>query len=74
MVWVELWIKLTMSTYSSSVSDRSSQEAWASKLNKSYYQDDQQIKFMHLQAEIDSLLMQLQNLKEQRLSSNSQEQ
>lgn len=63
-----------MSTCSSSVSDRLSQEAWASKLNKSYYQDDQQIKFMHLQAEIDSLLMQLQNLKEQRLSSNSPEQ
>jgi hypothetical protein len=62
-----------MSTCSSSVSDRLSQEAWASKLNKSYYQDDQQIKFMHLQAEIDSLLMQLQNLKEQRLSSNSPE-
>jgi hypothetical protein len=51
-----------------------SQAAWASKLNKSYYQDDQQVKFMHLQAEIDSLLMQLQNLKQQRLSSNSQEQ
>ena len=63
-----------MSTCSSSVSDRSSQEAWASKLNKSYYQDDQQIKFMHLQAEIDSLLMKLQNLKEERLSSNSQQQ
>ncbi len=69
-----MWIELTMSTYSSSVSDRSSQQALASKLNKSYYQDDQQIKFMHLQAEIDSLLMQLQNLKEQRQSSNSQEQ
>ncbi|OUL18989.1 hypothetical protein BV378_34130 [Nostoc sp. RF31YmG] len=63
-----------MSTCSSSVSDRMSQAAWASKLNKSYYQDDQQVKFMHLQAEIDSLLMQLQNLKQQRLSSNSQEQ
>jgi hypothetical protein len=62
-----------MSTYSSSVSDRVSQDAWASKLNKSYYQDDQQAKFMHLQAEIDSLLMQLQNLKEQRLSNNNQE-
>jgi hypothetical protein len=62
-----------MSTCSSSVSNPLSQEAWASKLNKSYYQDDQQAKFMHLQAEIDSLLMQLQNLKEQRLSSNSQE-
>jgi hypothetical protein len=68
-----LWIYLTMSTYSSSVSDRVSQDAWASKLNKSYYQDDQQAKFMHLQAEIDSLLMQLQNLKEQRLSNNNQE-
>jgi hypothetical protein len=62
-----------MSTCSSSVSDRSSQATWASKLNKSYYQDDQQAKLMHLQAEIDSLLTQLQNLKEQRLSSNNQE-
>ncbi|BAY26622.1 hypothetical protein NIES2100_64380 [Calothrix sp. NIES-2100] len=63
-----------MSTCSSSVSDRSAQDVWATKLNKSYYQDDQQVKFMHLQAEVDSLLMQLQNLKEQRLSTNSQEQ
>lgn len=68
-----MWIYLTMSTCSSSVSDRVSQDAWASKLNKSYYQDDQQIKFMHLQAEIDSLLMQLQNLKEQRQSNNNQD-
>ncbi|MBW4562474.1 MAG: hypothetical protein KME32_15245 [Mojavia pulchra JT2-VF2] len=62
-----------MSTCSSSVSDRQSQAHWASQLNKSYYQDDQQAKFMHLQAEIDSLLLQLQNLKQQRLSTASHE-
>ncbi|MDZ7960688.1 MAG: hypothetical protein RMY34_22870 [Aulosira sp. DedQUE10] len=63
-----------MSTCTSSVSDRATQELWASKLNKSYYQDDQQAKLMHLQAEVDSLLLKLQNLKEQRLSAHSQEQ
>ncbi|MBD2208804.1 hypothetical protein H6G27_02825 [Nostoc linckia FACHB-104] len=64
-----------MSTSSStSVSDRSSQELWASQLNKAYYQDDQQAKLMHLRAEVESLLLQLQSLKEQRLSADSQEQ
>jgi hypothetical protein len=30
------------------------------------YQADQQVKFLHLQAEIDSLLLQVQTLKRQR--------
>ncbi|WP_445249789.1 hypothetical protein [Microcoleus sp. OTE_8_concoct_300] len=30
------------------------------------YQADQQVKFLHLQAEIDSLLLQVQSLKQQR--------
>ena len=30
------------------------------------YQADQQVKFLHLQAEIDSLLLQVQTLKQQR--------
>ena len=33
---------------------------------KSPYQADQQVKFLHLQAEIDSLLIELQALKQQR--------
>ncbi|MEH2467810.1 hypothetical protein [Nostoc sp.] len=61
-----------MSTCLSSVSDRESQTNWVSKLTKSYYQDDQQAKFMHLQAEVDSLLQQLENLKHQRLADNDQ--
>ncbi|MEH2395296.1 MAG: hypothetical protein V7K21_27805 [Nostoc sp.] len=61
-----------MPTCLSSVSDRESQTNWVSKLTKSYYQDDQQAKLMHLQAEVDSLLQQLENLKHQRLADNNQ--
>ncbi|MBD2246417.1 hypothetical protein [Nostoc sp. FACHB-888] len=61
-----------MPTCFSSVSDRESQANWVSKLTKSYYQDDQQAKFMHLQAEVDSLLQQLENLKHQRLADTNQ--
>ncbi|MBD2530769.1 hypothetical protein H6G97_14775 [Nostoc flagelliforme FACHB-838] len=61
-----------MPTYLSSVSDRESQAAWVSKLTKSYYQDDQQAKLMHLQAEVDSLLQQLENLKNQRIAETNQ--
>jgi hypothetical protein len=56
-----------MPTYSSTVSERPSQTLWVSDLTKSCYKDDQQVKFQHLQAEIDSLLEQLQNLNEERL-------
>jgi hypothetical protein len=62
-----------MSTCSPSVYNHESQALWASKFTKSYYQDDQQAKLMHLQAEIDSLLEQLQNLKHQRPDGVSQE-
>ncbi|MEH1779367.1 MAG: hypothetical protein V7K67_23435 [Nostoc sp.] len=61
-----------MPTYLSSVSDCESQTSWVSKLTKSYYQDDQQAKLMHLQAEVDSLLQQLENLKHQRLAETNQ--
>ncbi|MBD2298430.1 hypothetical protein H6G80_20465 [Nostoc sp. FACHB-87] len=53
----------------SSVSERKSQAALVNELNKSYYQADQQAKFKNLEAEVDSLLQQLQNLKEQRLAA-----
>ncbi|MEH2244103.1 hypothetical protein [Nostoc sp.] len=61
-----------MPTCLSSVSDGESQTSWVSKLTKSYYQDDQQAKLMHLQAEVDSLLQQLENLKRQRLADTDQ--
>ena len=35
-------------------------------LVKCPYQADQQVKFLHLQAEIESLLLQVQSLKQQR--------
>jgi hypothetical protein len=42
-------------------------------LMKSLYQADQQVKYLHLQAEVESLLQHLQILKQQRqgLSVNS---
>jgi hypothetical protein len=36
---------------------------------KSLYQADQQAKYLHLQAEVESLLQQLETLKQQRLAS-----
>ncbi|MBW4673988.1 MAG: hypothetical protein KME52_08170 [Desmonostoc geniculatum HA4340-LM1] len=62
-----------MPTCLSSVSDRESQASLVTKLTKSYYQDDQQAKFMHLQAEVESLLQQLESLKHQRLAATTQE-
>ncbi|MBG1262135.1 hypothetical protein [Nostoc commune] len=61
-----------MPTCLPSVSDRESQANWVSQLTKSYYQDDQQAKLMHLQAEVDSLLQQLENQKHQRLVDTNQ--
>ncbi|WP_200817719.1 hypothetical protein [Calothrix rhizosoleniae] len=54
-----------MST-SSTVSHRSSQTVEPKKANKCVYQVDQQVKFIHLQAEVDCLLHQLQNLANQK--------
>ncbi len=39
------------------------------ELMKSIYQADQQVKYLHLQAEVDSLLHQLKIQKQQRLVS-----
>ncbi|MCA1990441.1 MAG: hypothetical protein LDL41_00095 [Coleofasciculus sp. S288] len=39
------------------------------ELMKSLYQADQQVKYLHLQAEVNSLLQQLEILKQQRLAS-----
>ena len=43
------------------------------KLMKSIYQADQQVKYLHLQAEVDSLLQQLQILQKQRLAAAQSE-
>jgi hypothetical protein len=40
------------------------------ELMKSLYQADQQVKYLHLQAEVESLLQQQQILKQQRLASD----
>ncbi|BDA74925.1 hypothetical protein RIVM261_085300 [Rivularia sp. IAM M-261] len=53
----------------STVSERSSVSQLASNLNKTFYQVDQQVKFMHLQAEVECLLQELQNLNTQRLTT-----
>ncbi|OKH55968.1 hypothetical protein NIES2101_01510 [Calothrix sp. HK-06] len=53
----------------STVSERSSVSQLASNLNKTFYQVDQQVKFMHLQAEVECLLQELQNLNIQRLTA-----
>ncbi|HEY9651750.1 MAG TPA: hypothetical protein V6C95_13870 [Coleofasciculaceae cyanobacterium] len=39
------------------------------ELMKSLYQADQQVKYLHLQAEVESLLQQLEIVKQQRLHS-----
>jgi hypothetical protein len=64
---------MAMSTMSPSVSHYESQLSLVSKLTKSYYQDDQQVKFMNLQAEVDSLLSQLQSLKSQKFGDTVEE-
>ncbi len=51
----------------STISNPDSQTSWASQLTKSCYQGDQQLKFMSLQAEVESLLQKLQKLQRQRL-------
>jgi hypothetical protein len=57
----------------SGLSERESHAAWATKLDKCFNQVDQQVKFMHLQAEVDCLLQQLQHLKMQKLAAIDKE-
>ena len=64
---------ITMSTMSSSVSQCESHANLVKKLTKAYYRDDQQVKFIDLQAEVDSLLEQLQSLKSERVETPSGE-
>jgi hypothetical protein len=58
------------SSVSSQVSGSQTQAIRTYELNKTLYKDDQQEKFMHLQAEVDTLLQQLQSIKQQRQTSN----
>ena len=51
----------------SNVSAASISKTRIMQLTKSLYQTDQQVKFLHLQAEVESLLQQLQTIKQQRL-------
>ena len=62
----------TMSTMSSSVSECESHANLVKKLTKAYYRDDQQVKFMDLQAEVDSLLEKLQSLKSGQVATPSE--
>ncbi|MBW4597048.1 MAG: hypothetical protein KME46_30155 [Brasilonema angustatum HA4187-MV1] len=57
----------------SSVSEKETQSILASKLNKCYYQAEQLTKFMHLQAEVDCLLEQLQSMKTEKSITNKEE-
>ena len=57
----------------SSVSNRESQTMVATKLNQSPYKVDQQVKFMHLQAEVDCLLQELKHLQLKRLATNTKQ-
>ncbi len=49
----------------STINKPTSDTAVSPKLNKCVYQIEQQVKFIHLEAEIECLLKQLQNLKKQ---------
>jgi hypothetical protein len=62
-----------MSTLSSTVTSCESHSELVKKLTKAYYQDEQQEKFIDLQAEVDSLLQQLQKLKSQKLEASTHE-
>ncbi|MEI2582083.1 hypothetical protein [Scytonema sp. PRP1] len=63
----------TSSVSESSVSENESRAIWANKLNKCYYQAEQLDKFMHLQAEVDCLLQQLQSMKTRKVSATHKE-
>ncbi|MDJ0736371.1 MAG: hypothetical protein QNJ47_20290 [Nostocaceae cyanobacterium] len=53
----------------STVHKQKSDTAVSSKLDKCVYQIEQQVKFIHLEAEIECLLKQLQNLKKENMGA-----
>jgi hypothetical protein len=64
---------LSSASGSQSVASKSqSQRPQARDLTKTLYQVDQQVKFLHLQAEVESLLQQLEIMKQQKQVSTFQ--
>ena len=55
----------------SNLSTTSASHPPLNQIKQSPYQVAQQVKFMHLEAEIESLLQQLKNLKQQRTAATS---
>jgi hypothetical protein len=53
-------------TKDSSLADNASRQSRVLEVLRSQYQADQQIKFLHLQAEAESLLQQLRVMKQQK--------
>lgn len=53
----------------SNLSSNSTRQPELNQVKKSPYQVAQQVKFLHLEAEIESLFMQLKTLKQQRTDS-----
>ncbi|MDJ0555655.1 MAG: hypothetical protein QNJ68_14670 [Microcoleaceae cyanobacterium MO_207.B10] len=64
--------KLLMSHPTSTLSSasRSGDKTRTLERMKSLYQTDQQVKFLHLEAEVETLLLELKTLKERNLISN----
>lgn len=52
------------------VSPSVAKQPQANESKQSPYQADQQVKFLHLEAEVDFLLQQMQSLKQQRMAIN----
>lgn len=72
--------QLLMSTRSSTlspakptetVSGQNQSSSKAEAMMKSVYSVDQQVKFLHLQAEVETLLLRLQTLKQQRSETST---
>ena len=55
------------------MSDKHSQTMVATKLIPSPYKVDQQVKFMHLEAEVDCLLQELKHLQMRRLAGTTKQ-
>ncbi|NJL09492.1 MAG: hypothetical protein HC908_02565 [Calothrix sp. SM1_7_51] len=61
-----------MPTSTTTISNTEIQSNRAWEISKSCYQQDQQVKFQDLQAEVDLLLQELQSLKVKRSTQTSQ--
>lgn len=60
-----------MPSSTTTITNPQTQSSRARELSKSCYQEDQQVKFQDLQAEVDSLLQELQSLKVKRSTETS---